>query len=69
MKKVVLTLGVVAFVAAMTSCSKTCSCKTYALGVAGAAEEVELAEGFDNCEAMTAVVDDPMFGKTGMECE
>lgn len=53
----------------MTSCSKTCSCKTYALGVAGAAEEVELAEGFDNCEAMTAVVDDPMFGKTGMECE
>ncbi len=69
MKKVVLTLGVVAFVAAMTSCTKTCNCTTYALGVAGAAEEVELTEGYDNCEAMTAVVDDPTFGKTGVECE
>ena len=68
MKKVMLTLAVVAFVAAMAFCSKTCSCKTYALGVAGPVEEVELGD-YDNCEAMNTIVDMPGVGKTGLECE
>lgn len=68
MKKVVLTLGVVAFVAAMTSCSKTCTCKTYVGGqVTTTTEDVELGN-YDNCEAMNTVVDLGL-GKTGIECE
>ena len=41
MKKVMLTLAVVAFVAAMASCSKTCTCTTTAPGVPDTTVETE----------------------------
>ena len=44
MKKLMLTLSVVAFVASLASCTKTCNCATYVGGLATEAEEVELAE-------------------------
>ena len=69
MKKVVLSLAVVAFVVSLASCSKTCTCTTYLAGTAGASEEVELAEGKDNCEAMSTVVEMPGAGKSGLECK
>lgn len=69
MKKVVLSLAVVAFVVSLASCSKTCTCTTYANGTAGASEEVELADGADNCEAMSTVMEMPGVGKTGLECK
>ena len=69
MKKLVLVL-VVAFVAGISfnSCKKYCSCKTYALGVAGAAVETELPSG-KKCADLNTVVDDATLGKTGIECE
>ena len=52
MKKLMLTLSVVAFVASLASCTKTCNCATYVGGLATEAEEVELAEGAKNCSEM-----------------
>lgn len=66
MKKVVLSLAVVAFVVSLASCSKTCTCKTYTAGQEVSSVEGELGD-YDNCEAMNIVVsEDP---KTGTFCE
>ena len=63
-----LTLAVVAFVAAMASCSKTCTCKTYAGGqVVSTQEDVDLGE-YDSCEKMSLVMGSGST-KTGTECE
>ena len=46
MKKVFLTLSVVAFVASLASCNKTCSCATWVNGSqVGNAVEYELQDG------------------------
>ena len=42
MKKVMLTLAVVAFVASLASCTKTCSCTTYVGGMSSETIEKEL---------------------------
>ena len=69
MKKVVLTLAVMATVACFASCKKTCNCKTYdPTGKVTSEEEVELADGKDNCADMTTGL---TMGevKTGLFCE
>ncbi|MBO7227321.1 MAG: hypothetical protein J6V33_07045 [Bacteroidales bacterium] len=53
MKKVMLTLAVVAFVASLASCTKTCSCTTYAGGLSSEPIEKELEEGAESCADMT----------------
>ena len=68
MKKVLLTLAVIATVACLSSCNKHCTCKTYAAGVVVSTEEdVELdKDTYKKCEMNKIVVADP---KTGVECE
>lgn len=69
MKKVVLALAVIATVACLSSCNKTCTCKTYAAGVVmNTQEDVELDnDTYKKCSDMNAIiVADP---KTGLECE
>ena len=68
MKKVFLTLAVVAFVASLASCDKTCTCKSYVAGVS-ATSEVELAElDVDKCSDVNTVVEVAGI-KSGTECE
>jgi len=69
MKKVFIVLAAAVFVFGTVSCTKTCKCKTYALGVAGPEQEVALGEGYKKCADMTTIVEDEMFGKTGLECK
>ena len=68
MKKVVLTLAVIASVACFTYCKKTCTCKTYVMGEVKSEEEVDLADGKDKCADMTV---DQSLGdvKIGVFCE
>ena len=68
MKKVVLTLAVMATVACFASCKKTCNCKTYVADKVTNEEEVDLADGKDKCADMTTGV---QMGdvKTGYFCE
>lgn len=70
MKKVFLALAAIAAVACMTSCNKTCTCKTYVMGVvATTTEDVELdKDSYKKCSDMNTVV---MVGdkKNGLECE
>ncbi len=68
MKKVFLALAVVAFVASLASCTKTCNCATYVGGLATEAEEVELAEGAESCAEMTTGVSAAGV-KVGYFCE
>lgn len=49
------------------SCSKTCTCKDWALGVAGDEYEIELNDSYKTCSEMSVVVDNNGV-KTGMEC-
>lgn len=69
MKKVILTLAAVAVVVCMSSCKKTCVCKSYVAGIAGPETEVELdKDNFKKCSEMNTVV--TLSGiKTGLECE
>lgn len=54
MKKVMLSLAVVALVAAMASCSKTCTCKSYMNGqLVETNPEVELGD-YKNCSDMNS---------------
>lgn len=70
MKKVFLALAAIATVACMVSCNKTCTCKTYALGVVvTTTEDVELdKDSYKKCSDMNTVV---MVGdkKNGIECQ
>lgn len=55
MKKVMLTLAVVAFVASLASCSKTCTCKSYMNGqLVQTQPEVELEDGYSSCADMNS---------------
>ncbi|MBR3939285.1 MAG: hypothetical protein IKJ67_04860 [Bacteroidales bacterium] len=54
MKKAMLSLAVVALVAAMASCSKTCTCKSYMNGqLVETNPEVELGD-YKNCSDMNS---------------
>ena len=69
MKKVFLTLAAVAVVVCMSSCKKTCTCKTYVAGVAGPETEVDLdKDNFKKCSEMNTVIVTAGI-KTGLECE
>ena len=66
MKKVILTLAVVAFVASLASCKKVCTCTTYTPGFPTVVDEnVEIDDG--ECSDMNTVVGEGAE-KTGMEC-
>lgn len=70
MKKVFLALAAIAAVACMTSCNKTCTCKTYVMGVvATTTEDVELdKDSYKKCSDMNTVVT-IADKKNGLECE
>ena len=70
MKKVLVLLAAVAFVACFTSCNKTCTCKTYAAGIVITTDDdVEVEEG-KKCADMSAfTTDDNGENKTGVECK
>ena len=54
MKKVILSLAVVAFVASLASCTKTCTCKSYMNGqLVETNPEVELGD-YKNCSDMNS---------------
>ena len=56
MKKVILSLAVVAFVASLASCTKTCTCKSYMNGqLVETNPEVELGD-YDKCSDMNVDV-------------
>ena len=67
MKKVMLTLAVVAFVASLASCSKTCTCTTYAPGMPDVVEE-DVDPGEGKCSDMNTVIEVAGM-KTGVECQ
>lgn len=71
MKKVFLALAVIATVACMASCNKTCTCKTYAAGVVvTTTEDVELdKDTYKKCSDMNTIADINGQYKTGLECE
>ena len=69
MKKVMLSLAALAMVVCFGSCKKTCNCKTYdPTGKVINEEEVDLADGKDNCADMSTGL---TMGevKTGLFCE
>ncbi len=69
MKKIVLTLAVIATVACFSSCNKHCTCKVYSAGVVvETKEDVELdKDTYKKCSDLNEIIiADP---KTGLECE
>lgn len=71
MKKILVVLAAVAFVATLASCKKTCTCTGYVNGVAVAesAEEIELdGTNYKKCSELNSVI--TVDGKeTGTKCE
>lgn len=72
MKKVLLSLAVVATVACFASCSKTCSCKAYVNGNVSEEWEVDLDDVNDDnvkkCSDLNTVIE--LGGlKAGTECK
>lgn len=68
MKKVFLTLAVVAFVASLASCNKTCTCATWVNGSqVGTAQEFELQDG--SCEDLIQHLPVTTEPKNGVFCE
>lgn len=69
MKKVLVLLSAVAFVACFTSCNKTCTCKTYADGIVITTDDdVEVEEG-KKCADMSHYTTSEDGNKTGVECK
>lgn len=66
MKKIFLAFAVIAMVAGLSSCNKKCECKSYAGGVVGATEEIEVESGKKCKDYTTIIIEDP---KTGVECK
>ncbi|MBP5540520.1 MAG: hypothetical protein J6X88_02615 [Bacteroidales bacterium] len=68
MKKLILAFAVVAMAGAFSSCSKTCTCKTYAGGqLVRTDEDVELSGSAKKCSDLSQIsLANP---KTGIECE
>ena len=67
MKKVLVLLATVAFVACFTSCNKTCTCKGYINGVVITTDDVEVEAG-EKCADMTELITNDN-GVTGFECK
>lgn len=69
MKKVFLTLAAMAVIVCMSSCKKTCTCKTFVAGIASAETEVDLdKDKYKKCSDMSTVA--AIAGiKAGVECE
>lgn len=68
MKKLVLIVAAVATVISFSACKKICTCKTFAAGVEGPAEEIELPKEYKSCADMSTVMEVEGL-KVGMECE
>lgn len=70
MKKVLLTLAVVATIAGLSSCKKTCTCTTYAAGSAVTSTEVNLSDydGVKKCGDLPLNNYSSAL-KTGIKCE
>ena len=69
MKKVLVLLAIVAFVACFTSCDKECVCRTYAAGiVVDTDDDVDLESG-KKCSDLNAIVVDNDGNKNGVECK
>lgn len=72
MKKVLVILAAAAMMFAMTSCDKTCTCKTYVAGnVVATVEDVTLDKDNENikkCSDMNTVVTVNDM-KNGIECK
>ncbi len=68
MKKLILAFAVVAMAGAFSSCSKTCTCKTYAGGqLVRTDKDVELSGSAKKCSDLSQIsLANP---KTGIECE
>jgi len=67
MKKVILTIAAIIVVACLSSCKKSCNCKTYSGGAVMQTREVDMpASG--KCADMNNIRDIPGIGKTGIEC-
>lgn len=75
MKKLLVVLAAAAMLFAMSSCNKTCTCKTYALGnVVATVEDVKIDKDNTNikkCSDMNTVatVNGDAATKTGVECK
>ncbi len=69
MKKVIVCLAGIAFLASLASCNHTCTCKTYAAGVViNTNEDVELdRDTYKKCSDMNTIA--TIAGtKNGIEC-
>ncbi len=74
MKKLLVILAAVAMLFAMTSCDKTCTCKTFAAGNVITETEVTLDKdntNYKKCSDMNTVVviNENEATKTGLECK
>ncbi len=73
MKKLLVVLAAASLLFAMSSCNKTCTCKTFLAGnVVATAEDVELDKENTNikkCSDMNTYVTDDNGNKTGVECK
>ena len=68
MKKVLVLLSAVAFVACFTSCNKECICREYAEGIEVDHYAVAVEEG-KKCADMGIYTFDEQGNKTGLECK
>jgi hypothetical protein len=71
MKKALVIIACIAFVGALTSCSKECTCKTYKDGKVTATNTYKIDKDSDKkCSdyAVTAIYDNGN-GKNGIECK
>ena len=72
MKKVLVILAAAGLLFAMSSCDKTCTCKTFLAGNVITENEVELDKDNTNvkkCSDMNTYVTDGDGNKTGLECK
>jgi hypothetical protein len=69
MKKLFCLLLVAGVFVTFISCKKNCNCTTYLNGVKVTTSNVELTSEYAKCSDMTAIVEEPGLGKTGLECK
>jgi len=67
MKKLLVVLAAAGLLFAMSSCNKTCTCKTYAAGIVTyTQEDMEIDKGKKCADYTKIITEDP---KTGVECK
>ncbi len=72
MKKLLVVLAAAGLLFAMSSCDKTCTCKSFLAGNVVTESEVELDKENTNikkCSDMNTYVTDNNGNKTGLECK